>query len=58
VSGRHLAELVIGAKFADVTGSYVNHDAVEESSALSKDAGNARELWDVSARLSGLADGF
>jgi NAD(P)-dependent dehydrogenase (short-subunit alcohol dehydrogenase family) len=58
VSGRQLAELVIAPEWREVNARYVNRGVVEESSELSKSVENAKELWEVSVRLGGLAESF
>jgi len=54
VSGRQLAELVIGDKYKDLNAKYVNRGVEEPSSELSRNAENALELWETSKRLAGI----
>jgi NAD(P)-dependent dehydrogenase (short-subunit alcohol dehydrogenase family) len=53
-SGADLAALVTDPAYSDMTGKYFDRGVETRSSALSYDLDNARELWEVSAKLCGL----
>jgi NAD(P)-dependent dehydrogenase (short-subunit alcohol dehydrogenase family) len=53
-SGAALATLITSPSLATTTGKYIDRGAEAESSPLSHDRGNARELWQASTAMSGL----
>ncbi|SDY57713.1 SDR family NAD(P)-dependent oxidoreductase [Herbiconiux ginsengi] len=53
-SGAALASLITGTSFATTTGAYIDRGAPTESSPLSRNAANARELWQASTAMTGL----
>ena len=53
-SGRSLASLITGPEHAKTTGAYIDRGAIAESSRLSHDQDNARELWRASITMTGL----
>lgn len=53
-SGADLAALVTDPAYNNMTGKYFDRGVETRSSALSHDLGNARELWETSAKLCGL----
>lgn len=53
-SGAALASLVTEPSFATTTGKYLDRGVEVESSPLSHDERNARDLWETSVELSGL----
>jgi NAD(P)-dependent dehydrogenase (short-subunit alcohol dehydrogenase family) len=55
-SGAALARLVTDPSFANTSGKYFDRGTEAQSSALSHDRGNARELWVSSAKMSRLAE--
>ncbi|MEO7124482.1 MAG: SDR family NAD(P)-dependent oxidoreductase [Lacisediminihabitans sp.] len=55
-SGALLARLVTDPSFANTSGKYFDRGAQAESSTLSHNRDNARELWASSAKMSGLLE--
>jgi hypothetical protein len=50
-SGRVLADLVLGTRFADLRGGYVDIDVVSEASPESHDPAREARLWAVCDEL-------
>jgi hypothetical protein len=53
-SGTALASLITSPSLAATTGKYIDRGAEAESSPLSHNRENARELWQASMEMSGL----
>lgn len=53
-SGAALASLMTSTAFATTTGAYIDRGAPAESSPLSHNDANARELWQASTTMTGL----
>lgn len=53
-SGATLASLITSPVFANTTGAYIDRGAPAESSTLSHNEHNARELWQASITMTGL----
>jgi NAD(P)-dependent dehydrogenase (short-subunit alcohol dehydrogenase family) len=54
-SGTILASLITSPEFATTTGVYIDRDTPAESSPLSHNGDNARELWQASTTMTGLS---
>jgi len=54
-SGTTLASLITSPEFATTTGAYIDRGSAAESSPLSHDQDNARELWRASTIMTGLS---
>jgi NAD(P)-dependent dehydrogenase (short-subunit alcohol dehydrogenase family) len=55
-SGAALARLITDPALATTTGAYIDREAQAPSSPLSHDRDNARELWQASMTMTGLAE--
>ncbi len=53
-SGAALAALITNPEFANTTGAYIDRGTTAESSPLSQDRDNAKELWQASTTMTGL----
>lgn len=54
-SGTTLASLITSPEFATTTGAYIDRGTPAESSPLSHNGANARELWHASTTMTGLS---